>query len=397
MATFKIPSSEIARRLSRFQKELQKNQIDGALIVQRVDLLYFSGTAQNSTLFIPPEGEALLLVKKYLPRARQESPLKNIVPLASIRDLPGCIRDFYGGLPKTMGFELDIMPVNEFQYYRKLFSLQAYQDISSLILKVRMIKSSWEIEQMQHTAEMTRRTFDYMRHIIRPGLTEMEFAAMFEAHARKLGHGGQLRVRNYQTEGYSWHVLSGASGGMTGVLDSPASGEGSSLAFPCGAGRKRLEAHEPVMVDFASVMNGYHLDETRMFSIKKMPDHVMKACEAAIQIHQEAGAAIRPGMTAHALYVRCVEAAAALGYQDSFLGIPGHQVSFVGHGIGLELVEPPLIAHGKKTVLSPGMTFALEPKLVFENQFIAGIESVFLVTKTGARLLTQVPPEIFVC
>jgi Xaa-Pro aminopeptidase len=184
---------------------------------------------------------------------------------------------------------------------------------------------------------------------------------------------------------------------MVGVLDSPASGEGTSLAFPCGAGRKLLKAHEPVMVDFATVMNGYHLDETRMFSIKKLPDQPMKACEAAIKIHQDALETIQPGLTAHELYTRCVEVAAGLGYQDNFLGIPGHQVSFVGHGIGLELVEPPLIAHGKRTVLKPGMTFALEPKIVFENRFIAGIESVFLVTESGARRISQVPPEIFIC
>ena len=124
MITFRIPSSEIAHRLSRFQMELQRNQIDGALIVQRVDLIYFSGTAQNSILFIPSQGEPLLLVKKYLPRAQPESPLKNILPLASTRDLPGCLSDFYGCLPKTMGFELDVMPVNDFQYYCKLFPSQ---------------------------------------------------------------------------------------------------------------------------------------------------------------------------------------------------------------------------------------------------------------------------------
>jgi len=371
--------------------------MDGALIVQRVDLIYFAGTAQNSVLYMPAQGEPLLLVKKFMPRARRETPLKNIRPLASTRDIPKHLTDVYGRLPKVLGFEFDVMPVNEFHYYASLFPSQTHQDASPLILRVRMIKSAWEIEQMQHTAEMTRRTFEFMRRHIAPGLTEMEFAGLFEAYARKLGHGGQLRVRNYQTEGYSWHVLSGTSGGMIGVLDSPASGEGTSLAFPCGAGYKKLNAGEPVMVDFASVMNGHHLDETRMFAINTMPDEAMKACEAALQIHQDALETIRPGMTAHDLYTRTVEIAASLGYRDNYLGIPGHQVSFVGHGIGLEMVEPPLIAKGKPTVLAPGMTFAFEPKLVFENRFIAGIESVFLVTENGARLISQVPPEIFIC
>ena len=348
MVTFKIPSREIAERLSGFQAELQRNQIDGALIVQRVDLIYFSGTAQNGILFIPAEGEPLLLIKKYLPRARQESPLKNVLPLSSTRALPQHISDFYGGLPKILGFELDVMPVNEFRYYCKLFPSQKHQDVSALIFNIRMVKSSWEIKQLENTADMTRRTFEYMRRTIKPGITEMEFAAMFEAYARKLGHGGQLRVRNYQTEGYPWHVLSGASGGMTGVLDSPASGEGTSLAFPCGAGYKRLEEHEPVMVDFATVMNGYHLDETRMFAIESMPNRAMQASQIALEIHNRVLEKASPGVALDELFEYSVNIAKSRGIAESYLGAAGHKVSFIGHGIGLEIVEPQYIARNKK-------------------------------------------------
>jgi len=150
---------------------------------------------------------------------------------------------------------------------------------SASILDVRKIKSPWDIQQMERTAYMSSLTFDYMRRVLTPGLAEMAFAGLFENFARNRGHAGKLRVRNYSTEGYSWHVLSGRSGGMTGVLDSPASGEGSSYAFPCGAGNKKISAEEPIMVDFASVLNGFHMDETRMFAIGRMPDKALQyAC-----------------------------------------------------------------------------------------------------------------------
>lgn len=398
MTEFIIPAGEIEKRCRRFQKKLQKNRLDGALIVQRVDLLYFSGTAQNGVLYMPVQGDPVLLVKKFLPRARRESPLKNVMPLPAMRDIPKIIRDRCGSLPNILGFELDVMPVNDFSYYRSLFPSCSPEDASPLILAVRMIKSAWEIEQIEKTAEMSRKTFVFMKQILTPGMTEMEFAAQFEAYARQLGHGGQLRVRDYQTEGYAWHVLSGTSGGMTGLLDSPASGEGTSAAFPCGAGHKKIRAGEPVMVDFSSVLNGYHMDETRMFAVGSMPEEALKACEAAIQIHRDALSYIQPGITTtRDLYKRTIEIAVSLGYQENYLGIPGHKVSFVGHGIGLELVELPLIAKSRERVLEPGMTFALEPKLVFENRFIAGIESVVLVTKTGARLISRVPPQVFIC
>lgn len=394
---FKVPASEIERRKVKIQKELQQSGIDGLLIIQRVDLFFFSGTAQTGFLYMPAEGEPLLLMKKYMPRAQKESSIKDMIEIGSIKEVPGLISDFYGALPRVLGFELDVLPVKEFNFYRTLFPEQEHVDGSHLILKVRMIKSEWEIAQMDKTAELSQKTFEYMRTDIRPGLTEMEFAGMFETFARKLGHGAELRIRDYQTEGYPWHVLSGKSGGMVGLLDSPASGEGTSVAFPCGAGSKILAPNEPIMIDFGTVLNGYHLDEARMFAIDSMPDRAMKASQATLEIHDTVLEKVRPGITVGELFQHSVSTAQSLGYAEQYLGPPGYKVAFIGHGVGLELIEPLFVAKGKKDRLEPGMTFALEPKMVFQNEFAAGVESVFLVTETGYRLLSKVPVEVFVC
>jgi Xaa-Pro dipeptidase len=394
---FKVPAFEIEARISNIQKELRQAEIGGIFIVQRVDLFYFSGTAQNGFMYIPADGKPLLFIKQYLPRARAESPISGIVKVESVKDIPGLITDFYGKPPAVMGFELDVVPVNDFNFYRDLFKAESYVDASPSILKVRMIKSAWEIEQLENTAELTRKTFEYMRTIIRPGLTELEFAGMFETYARKLGHGAMLRIRHYQTEGYPWHVLSGKSGGMVGLLDSPASGEGTSPAFPVGAGNKILQAGEPIMVDLGSVFNGYHMDETRMFAIDSMPQRAVNASKAAIEIHNGVLDQIRPGITLGELFDHSVKLAEALGFSEPYLGPPGHKVIFIGHGIGLELIEPPIIAKNKKTRLEAGMTLALEPKLVYVNEFAAGIESVFVVTENGSRLISKVPVEVFIC
>ena len=270
-------------------------------------------------------------------------------------------------------------------------------DGSPLILDTRKIKSDWEIKQLDHTAEMTEKTFEYMKTAIRPGLTEMEFAGIFETYARKLGHGAKLRTRNYQAEAYPWHVLSGKNGGMVGVLDSPSSGAGTSPAFPSGAGNKVIVNNEPIMVDLGSILNGYHMDETRMFAINSMPSRAMKACRAAIEIHDAILEKVKPGVTVGELYEYSVNLAGKMGFAETYLGPPDFKVSFIGHGIGLELIEPPVIAKGKDDVLEPGMTFALEPKMNFKNEFAAGVESVFVVTHTGIRMISNVPVKIFIC
>jgi len=394
---YKVPAAEIESRILKVQHALRQNDIDGLFIVQRVDLFYFSGTAQNGYIYIPAQGQPMLFIKQYFPRAAIESSVADIVKIESIKEIPELIADRCGRPPQVLGFELDVLPVNDFNFYQSLFKVKKCVDGSPHVLKVRRIKSDWEIAQLENTAAMTAKTFEYMRTAIRPGLSEMEFAGMFETYARRLGHGAGIRVRHYQTEGYPWHVLSGKSGGLTGLLDSPASGEGTSAAFPVGAGLKKLCVNEPIMVDLGSVLNGYHMDETRMFAIGSMPDKAMRTCRVAIEIHNTIIEKARPGITLGELFDHSVRLAATLGYAESYLGIPGHKVSFIGHGIGLEIVEPHIIARNRKDRLEPGMVFALEPKFVYKNEFCAGIESVFLVTETGARLLSKVPVEVFVC
>jgi Xaa-Pro aminopeptidase len=396
-APFRVPDVEIQRRTRAIQAELRRAEIDGLFIVQRADLFYFSGTAQNGFLYVPAEGKPLLLIKQSLARARRESALEQIVQIESVKAVPALIADACGRPAARIGFELDVLPVNEFRFYRALFNPTDCVDASTHILRVRSIKSAWEVAQLEAAAEMTHLTFDYMRSVIAPGLTEMQFAGMFETYARTLGHGGKLRVRHYNTEGYPWHVLSGRSGGLVGVLDSPASGEGTSAAFPAGAGNRRLCADEPIMVDLGSVKNGYHMDETRMLAIGSMPEKAYRACCAAIEIHDTLIERAKPGVTLGDLFDQALVLAGRLGLADVFLGPRGHQVSFIGHGIGIELVEPPVIARGRQTPLEAGMVFALEPKIVYQNEFAAGVESVFQVTETGARLISKVPVEIFIC
>lgn len=304
----------------RESKHCFRQGIDGLLIIQRVDLFYFSGTAQNGFLYVPADGAPLLLIKKYLPRAQAESTVENIVHIRSIKEIPEKIAAFYERQPRLIGLEFDVLPVAYFLKLKNLFDGVEFVDAAPLILKTRMRKSVWEIEQMQKTAILSKKTFEYMQTAIRPGFSEIEFSGMFEAFARKHGHGAMLRIRNFLTEGYTWHLLSGRSGGRVGLLDAPASGDGTSAAFPCGAGNKLIEKDEPIMIDFSSVMNGYHLDETRMFAIGSMPEPALKACHAAMDIHDTILENVKPGVSVGELFDISVDRAASLGVDEQYLG-----------------------------------------------------------------------------
>jgi len=394
---FKVPDIEIGRRNSKIQTALQDAGFDGLFIVQHVDRFYFTGTTLEGIYYIPSKGEALMFVFVPYGATANDSPELRSVPIRSVDEIPGIIFEIYGHMPSRIGFEFDVIPVNRLEMYRNLFASSTCLDGSDCIRNARAVKSDWEVSQMEKTGRLFREMFEYASSVIRPGLSEMVFAGMMESFAGEMSPAASVKVRDIHTEGYPWHILSGTNGGRLGLLDSPSSGAGTSAAFPCGAGPRRLKTNEPIMIDFAFEMNGYHMDVTRMFSMGKMPPDVMRVCEGAIEIHNETLERVKPGVTADELFRHSEIVAERLGLSESYLGPPGKKVSFVGHGIGLELVEGPFIARGRNDRLEPGMTFALEPKMVFEGKFAAGVESVFVVTDNGHRLISQVPVKVFVC
>jgi Xaa-Pro aminopeptidase len=261
--------------------------------------------------------------------------------------------------------------------------------------ETRKIKSPFEIRLMRKAGEIGRKVYHEARDILKEGMTEIAFAGLLEAAAKRHGHEGLLRVRSLNYEAYTWHVLSGETGGIVSQSDSPMGGLGLSPAFPVGASHRAMRANEPILVDFGTCYHGYQADETRMFSIGPMKQTFIDAYKACREIHDLVLEESRPGVDCDEIFEKTVRLAHRLGYKDSFLGPPGLQTRFIAHGIGLELNEFPYLARGHAYPLEEGMTFALEPKIVFVGQGAVGIENTVAVTGEGCEILTPLGQEIF--
>ena len=114
-----VPKQEIECRIRNFQLSLQEMDLDGAFILQNTDLFYFSGTIQSSVLFIPQQGEPVLMVQKGLQRARHESPLKHIFPATARGQIKKVLRDFGFLDLKKIGLEMDVLPINLYFRYQQ--------------------------------------------------------------------------------------------------------------------------------------------------------------------------------------------------------------------------------------------------------------------------------------
>jgi len=389
------PLEEIEARLKRVRTGMEKEEMEALLVVQKMDLYYLSGTTQDGLLFLPLEGEPLLMIRRELERARVESPLNDVVVLKSIRELPSLIQTHFGKLPNRLGLELDVLPVRDYFRYQDLFQGVRFVDASPLLRNTRKIKSAFEVDLMRNAGEIGRMVYQEGRKILEQGMTEIQFGGLLEAAAKRYGHEGLLRVRSLNYEAYTWHVLSGPTGGIVSQSDSPMGGLGLSPAFPVGASRRVMRAHEPILVDFGTCYHGYQVDETRMFSIGEMRQKFGDAYKACREIHDAVLDEVRPGADCEAIFFKTLRLAQRLGYKESYLGPPGLQTHFIAHGIGLELNEFPFMAQGQSYPLEKGMTFAVEPKIVFPGEGSAGFENTMVVTQDGYEILTPLEQDIF--
>jgi Xaa-Pro aminopeptidase len=143
------------------------------------------------------------------------------------------------------------------------------------------------------------------------------------------------------------------------------------------------------------VLGGYIVDQTRTLVVGRLPDALARAHEAAVDVLKTVEAAIRPGTTSEALYRLSLERAETLGYAGAFMGAGAYRARYVGHGVGLELDELPVLAEGFIDPLEPGCVLAVEPKLIFPGLGVAGIEDQYAVTATGCERLTRAEQRLF--
>jgi Xaa-Pro dipeptidase len=389
------PAAELAGRIAGLQAGLAARGLDAALLQQNADLFYYAGTVQQSFLYVTVEGEATLFVRKVVERARQESALGAIVDLPSPRELPRLIAERHGELPDRLGLELDVLPVAHFRRLEKLLPDAAFEDVGRDIVRQRAVKSAWEVERIRAAAAVADEVSRLIPGLLEEGLTEVEFAGRVEAEARRLGHEGYIRMRGFNQEMFYGQLLTGLSGCVPSYPDTPLAGTGLSPSVAQGASFRRIGRGEPVVFDFVPVRDGYMADFTRMYSVGPLGAELLRAYDAALRVQEAATRAARPGAACRAVWEAARAAAADAGLAGSFMGHGAAQVPYVGHGIGIELDELPVLTDSSLE-LEPGMVFALEPKFVLPGAGAVGVENTWVVTGDGVERLTLAPEAIII-
>lgn len=382
----KVPATELKNRLKRFRNQMNLSNPDWeiSVIFSKINQYYFTGNMQDGMLIIPRDDEATYWVRRSYERALDESLFDNIQPMRSYRD---AVPD---KIPETVYLETEVVPLAMYQRFQKHFPFKNIKSVDRDLLTVRAIKSDYELSLMRKSGKIHENVLEnIVPEILKEGMSEADLATKLYSIMIKEGHHGVARFGMFETEMVLGHVCFGESSIYPSYFDGASGNYGLGPAVPLiGSRQRKLKEGDLVYLDIGSGVDGYHTDKTITYMFgQNPPENIFEAQMKCVEIQNEIAEMLRPGMIPSDIYKSII------GNLDSeflknFMGFGNRTVRFLGHGIGLQVDELPVIAEGFNNPIENGMVFALEPKKGIKDVGMVGIENTFIVGKKGAECIT---------
>ncbi len=374
--------NDLPLRWAKVQDQMKKTGADACLIASNTNLYYLTGMILGGYVYLPPEGEPLYFVRR---PAGLEDP--KVQYIRKPEDIPFLLKEKGLDLPKSLLLEGDQLTYNEYVRLQTALHPQQTGNATPLMRQVRSIKTDWEISQFRISAQKHAEVYSHIKKCYSIGITDIKFQANLEYIMRSSGSIGYFRGFGNNMEIYMGSVLTGENAEAPSPFDFALGGEGINPIVPLGANGTILKEGTTLMVDMAGNYTAYLTDMTRTFAIGSVADIAYKAHQVSIDIQNEIMRFCKPGTNCADIYNVALEMADAARLGHYFMGTK-QQAKFVGHGVGIEINELPVLTGRSQEKLQANMVFALEPKFVIPEIGAVGIENTFLVTEKGLEKLT---------
>jgi Xaa-Pro aminopeptidase len=389
-----VPAAEIFSRILRLQQELAGTSLNGALILDGINMFYYTGTIQNGVLFVPAEGEPIFFIRRSFERAERETPLRVLVRIASLGEIPDRVKR-YGYEAARLGLDETAVPVSIYKKISQAFPLTVFQDISLMLSMVRSVKSDYELGLIREAGNRHKQIYDQIPDMIQEGMTEWELGSAIHGHMLKLGYTGLARLTTINSEFFAGVISFGESGNYPTAFVGPGGSVGLCPAFPYLGGTRRLKKGDPVFIDTGFAHEGYFTDKTRVFGLGRLNQAAIDAHMICLDIQEAVRCRLKPHAIPSEIFEEVYETEIVpRKFEENFMGFGSNQVSFLGHGLGLAIDEFPAIARKVHFPLKRNMVIALEPKKGLKDIGLVGVENTFLVTAQGGEKLTPGSDEI---
>lgn len=381
--------NDILHRRRRLQEYLQKMDIDACVICTNVNLFYLTGLIYTGFLFVPAQGEPIHFIKN----AGTSLPQGIVEKIRKPEQIADILSQHNLALPRNILLETDTLPYNLAQRILNSFQHPSVENASVLMRQIRSIKSDYEITQIKSCAQKHISVYKIIPDLYKKGMSDLQLQIEIEHQMRLHGSIGLFRTYGENMEIFMGSLLAGNNAQNPSPFDFALGGAGANNIAPLGANGTILCEGMSIMVDMAGNYSPWTTDMTRVFSIGKISETAYKAHQTSIEIHQDIVHHFKTGMPCNELWQKALKLVEKNQLLPYFMGTTS-QAKFVGHGVGLEINEPPVITPRSQEILQQNMVFALEPKFVIPNVGAVGIENTYLVTSSGLENITPFTEEI---
>jgi len=342
--------------------QLEKSGLDVLLVSFLPNVRYLTGfTGSNALLLLSPGRSQLLTDPRYTIQAAQEVSCQVTVVKKSLwKYVPIVVgRSRW----KNIGFDSTHLTVELLHSLQSALPLGAVlQPAPPLVETARMVKSESEIAAIRQSVNTCSSAFERVLKRIRPTMTEIEVAAELDYEMRRLGADGPA---------FDTIVATGPRSALPHAHPSTAT----------------LQTNQLLLIDMGASQTGYASDMTRTQSIGKISPRLRRAYGAVLEAQLASLDAIRPNVTAGSVDRAARRVLRAHKLDKAF-------VHSTGHGLGLEIHEPPRLGKADKSLLRPGMVITVEPGVYLQGLGGIRIEDTVLVTETGCEVLTPTKKEL---
>jgi Xaa-Pro dipeptidase len=380
--------------MQRFRARMDAENPDWRLaaLFGRVNQYYFTGTMQDALLLVPRDAAPTLWVRRSFERARTESLFPDIRPMKSFRDAAQGAT-----APRAViHFEAEVVPWALLQRFRKHFPAQAVAPLDAQVGKVRTIKSPYELAILERAGAVHRRALeDQVPAMLREGMSEADLGCELLAAMVRDGHQGVARFAMFGVDILLGQLGFGENSLCPTSFDGPGGCLGLEPAAPVlGSRTRRLRRGDLVFIDVGCGIAGYHTDKTMTYVFGgPPPPAALAAHRRCVDLQHQLAALLKPGAIPSQIHT-AIMSRLEPEFLENFMGFGDRRVSFLGHGVGLHVDEPPALAQGFDEPLSERMVLALEPKKGIPGFGMVGIENTFVVTPQGGRNLTGDSPGL---
>lgn len=374
--------TELKERRKKVSQSIADAKADACIITSAVNIYYLSDFIFDGFLYLQPGNEPILFVKR-----PNDVEAENVVYVRKPEQIPEYLKENNLPLPKKLLAESDLLSYSMATRLKIAFGIDDLMNISAEMRKIRSIKSEYEISIMKESAAIHAEVYKQIPAVFKKGMTEIEFQIEMEYLMRKSGSMGIFRTFGPNMDIFMGSILAGDNAEAASPFDFALGGKGTTPVLPIGASHTLLSPGTTLMVDMAGNYRPVMDDMTRSFAIGFAPTLAATAHQVSIDILNAISDTAKAGTPAADLYNLAEEMAIDNGLESFFMGTE-QQAKFVGHGVGLEINEPPVLAPRSREILQTGMAIAIEPKFVIPEIGPVGVENTYIVRENGLEKIT---------